>query len=99
MLPVPEHHPNIKPEDKNGLYCFLDSKRPCGADCMAYVPAPDGPDYKDQQWASCMLLVSAHRGAKHVALLAVQGQELLHRTKTAAADAARANQPKPPGVV
>lgn len=96
MPPVPDHHPNILATDHNGLFCFLNAQRPCGPDCMAFVAPLDGPDYKDQQWANCLLLTNAHRGGKHLVLLAVQGQELLQRTKTAAADAARANQPPPP---
>lgn len=82
--------------DPTGLYCFLDDARPCSAECMAYDAAPEGADYRDKQWANCMLLVNAHRGGKHLIVLASLGSELLHKTKNAAADAARANQTPPP---
>jgi hypothetical protein len=82
--------------EPTGLYCFLNDARPCSAECMAYDAAPVGDDYKDKQWANCMLLVNAHRGGKHLIVLASLGAEVLHKTKTAAADHARTNQPPPP---
>lgn len=79
-------------EDKpgTGLYCFLNSERECGPDCMAYLGIPiEGPDYntpdgKRHQWAACMLLVHSHKLSKHLVLIA----------NLARADAAR-NQPQP----
>lgn len=78
------------------LYCFLDSSRPCSAECMAFLPVkPEGPDYDDQQWPACMLLVNLHKLGKHHVAIAQQGAALLksHRIKTA--DEQRANQPLP----
>lgn len=90
-------HPSMRdePEKKSGLYCFLNPDRVCGSECMAYVSPPDGPDYRDQQWANCLLLVNAHRGGKHLVVLASTTGELLQRAKNEAADQAR-NRPGPP---
>lgn len=90
-------HPSLKdePEKKSGLYCFLNAERVCSSDCMAFVAPPDGPDYRDQQWANCLLLINAHRGGKHLVVLASATGELLQRSKNEAADRAR-NQPGPP---
>jgi hypothetical protein len=54
----------------NGLYCFLDCDRECGADCMAYASPPQGNDYNGRQWAQCKLVVAAHQTAKHLTVLA-----------------------------
>lgn len=87
------------PDDgKTGLICFLNMTRPCSAECMAYVATPEGPDYKDQQWANCMLLVNAHRTGKHLVVLAAVGADIARAEKTKAADQARSNQPTPPTV-
>ncbi len=79
-----------------GLACFLNAERMCGADCMAFDAAPDGADYKDKQWANCMLLVNAHRGGKHLIVLAQVGSALVQSAKNEAADRLRSNQPLPP---
>lgn len=87
----PEYHPNIK-EAEGGLYCFLSPTRACGPECMAYTQVPDGADYKDQQWANCMLLVGVHRVGKHVIVLA---SEIARKARTELAQQVR-NQPPPP---
>lgn len=93
--PAP-HHPTLREEDrKNGLYCFLNDKRACGADCMAFIAAPDGADYRDQQWANCLLLVNAHRGGKHLIVLASAAGQAIQNAKNEAADRVR-TQPGPP---
>jgi hypothetical protein len=86
------------PDSKNGLYCFLNKDRECGSECMAFIHPPEGPDYKDQQWSNCLLLVNAHRGGKHLVILADTTGKLLGLTKNKQADEARANQPAPPVV-
>jgi len=83
---------------KNGLMCFKDSDRPCGADCMAFADAPEGPDFQGKQWANCMVLVNSHRTAKHLVILASFGGQLVQKAKTEQADRIRANQPPPPAV-
>ena len=81
----------------NGLYCFIAAHRECGPACMAYSPAPEGPDYKDQQWATCMLLVNAHRLGKHLVVLASTVDTVRKQLNLAAADSARTRaQSAPP---
>ncbi len=96
------HHPTLADDEPGqkatGLDCFLNQNRPCGPDCMAFTAPPEGQDYQDQQWAHCMLLVNAHRGGKHLVVLASLGTELSKKAKTEAADRARAQQPAPPKV-
>lgn len=95
--PAPEriYQPNMR-DEKTGLYCFFDKERACGPDCMAWSRPPAAPDFKDQQWASCVLLVNAHRLGKHAVVLASQGMDLLKHLKVKSADDARNNQPPPP---
>ena len=56
-------------KEKSGLFCWRDKDRPCTAECMAFTPPPQAKDYKDQQWASCSLLVNGHRTGKHLVIL------------------------------
>jgi hypothetical protein len=95
---MPSQQPDPEALPLNGLICFLSNDRPCGPDCMAFDAAPEGADYKDKQWANCMLLVNAHRAGKHLIVLASVGAEMVRRAKTEAADHARTNQPAPPKV-
>lgn len=92
------HHPDMKDDDRrNGLVCFLDQNRPCGSDCMAFlVDRPEGNDYRAQQWANCMLLVSTHRSAKHLTILAQVTDAFVQKTRAQAADQVRATQTPPP---
>jgi hypothetical protein len=95
---IPLHAPNIRTEEgtKSGLFCFLDQTRPCDVTCMAFCEPPEQPDYEGKQWARCHLLVNAHRGGKHLVVLASHGAELVKKAKIQAADEARRNQPGPP---
>lgn len=90
------HHPNLRQE--TGLYCFKDATRACGAECMAYIAPPAGDDYKDQQWAHCMELVSMHRTGKHLVVIAANLDQLIRLRKKADADRERLNQPAVPKV-
>ena len=80
---------------KERLFCFLDASRPCDSECMAYLTArPEGMDYKGQPWSQCILLVNAHRGGKHLTVLASMGADIMKHLKIKAADATReANNP------
>ena len=67
------YHPELKAlPEKNGLFCFLDQARACGADCMAFQRPPEGPDYLAQQWAQCALLTNTHKIGKHSAIVATE---------------------------
>jgi len=88
------YHPDIKEPPKNGLYCFKDQHRPCGADCMAFqTEKPEGPDYRGQ-WANCVILTSEHKAAKHLTIIAKGVDALLKQGQ----DRARTSQ-VPPSVV
>jgi len=39
---------------------------------MAYEQPPQHKDFVGKQWASCMLLVNAHRTGKHLTIVANQ---------------------------
>lgn len=80
------HHPEMRPvveSEKNGLICWRDVDRPCGADCMAYSNPPmmKGPDYDGKQWANCLVLTSMYQESKHVAISA---QHLVKQARTPA---------------
>ena len=90
---------DYKPAPENELYCFLDSARPCQAECMAYLPVrPEGEDYQQAPFSSCMILVNLHKIGKHHVALAQAGANLVRDGRNKAADQARNNQPLPPGV-
>lgn len=84
--------------ERNGLFCFKDASRPCGADCMAFSDPPEGPDFQGKQWANCMVLVNDHRSAKHLVILASVGGQLAQKAKTEQADRIRNSQQPPPVV-
>lgn len=93
------YHPNMMDgQETNGLACWRQLDRPCGPDCMAFTKPPEGQDYQGQQWANCMILVNNHRTGKHLTIIAQGIGELVKLRKNEKADAARANQPTPPGV-
>lgn len=84
------------PEERSGLFCFIDSARECGSDCMAYVGVrPEGKDYEGQQWSKCSLLVNLHKVGKHAVALASQGDSLLKHMRVKSADARREGQIPP----
>lgn len=82
----------------NELFCFLDATRLCNMDCVAYLPArPEGKDYEGAAFSCCSLLVSAHRGGKHLTVLAQLGADFLKHNRIKMADAQReANSPVAP---
>jgi hypothetical protein len=65
---------------------------------MAYAEPPEGPDYQGRQSSNCIILVNAHRGGKHIAILAQVGGELVKKAKNEVADRARLSQTPPPVV-
>lgn len=83
-------------QSPEGLICFKDKMRVCGPDCMAYTTPPPHPDYTDQQWARCILLVNSHRTGKHLTVIAAALGEQNQKAKTVQADLLRATQLPPP---
>jgi hypothetical protein len=47
--------------EKNGLACFINGDRICGADCMAFTTVPSESPYLNEQQKHCSLIVSAER--------------------------------------
>lgn len=88
----PEEHAPTGSE----LFCFLDSSRPCTAECAAYLTVkPEGTDYENQQFSACMVLVSLHKIGKHHVALAQQGASMLKHLHVKTSDERRANQSLP----
>jgi hypothetical protein len=83
-------------QSPEGLICFKDKQRVCGPDCMAFTTPPAGPDYVDQQWARCILLVNSHRTGKHLAVIYGLLSEQNQKAKTLQADQLRMGQIPPP---
>lgn len=70
------NRPDDAPVDQHGpqgdhLFCHKEGSRVCSADCVAYlVVRPEGKEYQGAPWALCQELVSAHRTAKHLTIIA-----------------------------
>ena len=75
------------PAEGTGLFCHRDQSRPCGPECMAYLPqVPEGAMYTGAQWAHCMLLVQSERISRHLVIIAdimKQQRAAAIRTQTA----------------
>ena len=92
------HSPDMIDDDvRNGLICFLDAKRQCGADCMAYTTdsSATGSDLNVQQ-GHCALVVGVHRTAKHLVIIANLLNEQRSADRKKDADMKRTMQPSPP---
>jgi hypothetical protein len=65
--PEDEGTPYITPPElldddrRNGLTCFLDIDRVCGADCMAHQTFPSESTYLNDDQKHCTVLVAAER--------------------------------------
>lgn len=51
--------------ERNGLACFLNADRVCGADCMAYTTMPSESPYLNDQQKHCVVIVGAERLGRH----------------------------------
>lgn len=52
-------------------FCFLNAERVCDMTCTAYLATrPAGPDYENQVFSQCLLLVNTHKTGKHLTILA-----------------------------
>ena len=90
--------PELKTYDiKNGLMCFLDATRECGADCMAFVTEPvEAPTVLGPQQRNCILVISAERVGRYMSglvQLVRKGQEASNKE---AADRKRTQVAPPP---
>lgn len=91
------HSPNLMDDDpkKNGLVCFLDKARPCGADCMAFISNAEPSAHIGPQASQCLLLVSAEKLTRHVIIVAKLGSDALSLTKKKTQDEKRESQVSP----
>lgn len=88
------YHPNMS--KGNGLFCFKDVTRPCGADCMAFLPqVPEGAQYQGAQWAHCQVLVNSDRSARHLVIITNLLSDVVKMQKSEAAKAIRTQKPPP----
>lgn len=64
----------------NNLYCFMDSERVCGADCMAFITFPRASNSSElsEFQTHCSLLSAADRLGRNVTIVAA---ELVARNK------------------
>ena len=93
-------HPEIiTPEDDvGGLYCFLNQKRGCGADCMAYVTFPHkGKEAElNSQQSHCEFVLAAERASRHIALIASAVIDTQRKQRIREADEQRVKAAGPP---
>lgn len=96
-VPVPEREddPDFKVTEeepkKNGLFCFMDPARECGADCMSFLTEPAESPLLNKQQQNCVILVSIERLGRYASGTA----RALDRLSKDAADRARSGQPPP----
>lgn len=94
------HPPDEMDDDhrRNGLICFLNPGRPCGADCMAYTAFTTEPPTTElgEQSRNCTLLVNLERVGIHSVIAVSMLSKMMKAGKIKEADAARLqNQPPP----
>ena len=86
------HAPDELDDDvRNGLTCFLDGTRQCGADCMAYTTFSESNSLPQPQ-GHCLLLANAERGGKHLVIIAKLLNDVITRSKREADDRKREAQ-------
>lgn len=82
---------------EESLYCFLNSDRPCGADCMAFKTVGQNNERLDSAQQHCVLLSSVERGGNGLNVLAAIAGVWIKDQKIRDADARRtAGAPPPP---
>jgi hypothetical protein len=88
---VPEEE--IRPRT-TGLFCFLNSDRVCGAECMAFVTHPRMASSSEMnaQQQHCVLLTSAERVGRNVTAIASMQASSLKKTRIDKADQQREGQ-------
>jgi hypothetical protein len=75
--------------ERNGLVCFMNMDRQCGADCMAYTTHPSESKYLNDQQGHCVAIVGVERLGRYV------GGVLSLLSKKNADDARSRVQPPP----
>lgn len=76
-----------------GLYCFIDSCRACGPDCLAYVAFPNIKTIQtselSEQQVHCAVVTGIERAGRGIIMLASSVSGLLKKQEIQAADASR----------
>lgn len=85
--------PNLQ-DANTGLFCFLNSDRPCGPDCMAYTTHVKraASSELNAQSAHCSVLVSLERAGRNLTVIAGDVHHHLVGQGKRTADAAREAQ-------
>ena len=95
---VPEEDGYIEEEEvrpvTTGLYCFIDSTRACGAECVAFVTHPRASRSTElnEQAAHCSLLLGVERMGRNLTVLAQVVSEGAKKRKLSDADRKRTEQ-------
>lgn len=61
---MPEQDEELE-EKETDLVCWLNSSRPCGADCMAYTTMEAESKLLNEQQKHCVALVALERVGRH----------------------------------
>jgi hypothetical protein len=75
--------------EKNGLACFLNADRICGADCMAYTTIGSESKYLNDQQKHCVAIVGIERLGRYAG-------GILQLMKNTGADSKRSTRTTPP---
>ena len=83
--------PDLKADDHqtNGLMCFFDSTRECGADCMGFLTEPVEAPILNPQQRNCVFVVSVERVGRYLS-------GLVTLTRKRQEDQQRASHSQPP---
>lgn len=87
-----QHAQDEDPErvtQENGLFCFLNSARPCSSECMAYTVHPAESQSLGDQQKNCVLIVGVERLGRF-------SGAIMTLLKNKAADEARTSVKPPP---
>jgi hypothetical protein len=84
------------PVAQNGLMCFLNAERECGADCMAYTLEGTESKTMGLQQKNCLLLISVERMGRYAGNIASAANKMQQRSATEAADRVRLGVNPPP---
>jgi hypothetical protein len=78
-----------QPMTHNGLMCFFNAERECGADCMAYTTEATESKQLSTQQKNCTVLVAVERLGRFMGNVSTD----FHKMQ---ADRVRQSQPSPP---
>ncbi len=80
---------NKLPTSQEEVYCFIDSRRPCSADCMAYRTVGQDNHELDPAQQHCVIISSVERTGRGLMIIGSIGSALLKQLKITAGDSKR----------